>query len=83
MTISALPRLDRSPYVQTKMMWYEFAGLQLAIVYKEHWSNIHPLCSYLSCQFIVIGEVVDPLPVIEVHLVKLMMDPPAEQDQKT
>jgi hypothetical protein len=28
----------------------------------------------------MVGEMVDPLPVIEVHLVKLMMDPPAGVD---
>lgn len=42
-----------------------------------------PLCTFqvldkqvLACQLVVVGEVVDALPVIEVHLVQLMMDPP-------
>ena len=32
----------------------------------------------LAGELVVVGEVVDPLPVVEVHLVKLMMDPPGK-----
>lgn len=36
----------------------------------------------LACELIVVGEVVDALPVVQVHLVQLMVDPPAECEVK-
>ena len=67
-------------------------GLKLL---QQQWHRIHlsvqlPLGSFevfdeqvLACQLMVVGEVVDALPFMQVHLVKLIMNPAATMRQNS